>query len=456
MSFLEIFAYNIYASFFGVVTASCVGVAVLKSMHPGRRICRPGKIFFTAVYIVVLAFAATLSYKMGLLKMTASEVLLSYVTLMGNAVCISRFFEERFQICWGIVLFDGITKEFATAVSFILISDGALNLRVQEERMLYFFGNTVAVPVFIFLFLFLFYKMGLGEVYCQWMEHRDSWSRGLICLSAYPVLLNVGGSFLMGRGINRNNSLIITFIAIFLLLLLFNYMGREVQQGKEFAAQQLILKQQNVYIDTLEEMQEEMRRFRHDYKNMMSGMYLKAKEGELLEIQEFIQEMTEDFDSQIGGRIRQMSQLTNVYMTEIKGLLLVKLSEMKKEGTACELEVMNPFYGTQFRTTDLCRCLGILIDNAMDEVRGRADARVHIMISCQEGVTTFRVKNKLYHKVDIHKIWQQGYSTKGAERGIGLASYKKILNNYHNVLPVTAVEEGDFIQELKIQERSGR
>ena len=96
MSFLEIFAYNIYASFFGVVTASCVGVAVLKSMHPGRRICRPGKIFFTAVYIVVLAFAATLSYKMGLLKMTASEVLLSYVTLMGNAVCISRFFEDQY------------------------------------------------------------------------------------------------------------------------------------------------------------------------------------------------------------------------------------------------------------------------------------------------------------------------------------------------------------------------
>lgn len=128
-------------------------------------------------------------------------------------------------------------------------------------------------------------------------------------------------------------------------------------------------------------------------------------------------------------------------------------SPKQGDGISCELEVMRPFYGAEFRTTDLCRCLGILIDNAIEEVRGKEDARVHIMISSQNGITTFRVKNALYHEVDFHKIWQQGYSTKGSSRGIGLASYKKILSGYDNVLPVTAVREGCFIQELKIQER---
>jgi len=104
------------------------------------------------------------------------------------------------------------------------------------------------------------------------------------------------------------------------------------------------------------------------------------------------------------------------------------------------------------RAKDLCRCLGILIDNAMDEVRGKEHPRIHIMVSCQEGCTTFRVKNKLYSQVDFHKIWQQGYSTRGTDRGIGLASYRNILRRYEDVFPSTAIQDGCFVQELKIQE----
>ena len=188
----------------------------------------------------------------------------------------------------------------------------------------------------------------------------------------------------------------------------------------------------------------------------MSGLCLTVKEGELTEAGRFLLEMTEDFDSQIGGQIRQMGHLSNVCITEVKGLLLAKLAQMQREGTACELEVMRPFQQTRLRTTDLCRCLGVLIDNAMEEVRGQEGARVHIMISSQEGYTTFRVKNRLYHSVDVHRIWQQGYSTKGADRGIGLASYRKILEGYEDVLPATAVQEGYFIQEFKVRERNGK
>ena len=51
------------------------------------------------------------------------------------------------------------------------------------------------------------------------------------------------------------------------------------------------MQQQNAYIESLEKLQSEMRRFRHDYKNMMSGMYLQAKEGNMEAVQNFIQDM---------------------------------------------------------------------------------------------------------------------------------------------------------------------
>ena len=147
-----------------------------------------------------------------------------------------------------------------------------------------------------------------------------------------------------------------------------------------------------------------------------------------------------------------LNQLANVHMAEIKGLLLEKLAWMQKEEIHCDLEVLHPFEGTRMRSTDLCRCLGILMDNAADEVRGKEDARIHLMISSQNGCTTFRVKNTLYGKVDFQRLGTAGYTTKGEGRGIGLESYRKILGRYDFVFPFTAIQDGYFVQELLIQE----
>lgn len=456
MSFISVFAHNTVASVVSLVCVVFVGMAVLKILPADPRKCGLCRIALAMVCQGLGIFIATVFYKQGLLVHIFNSILLLYLQLIVNAFCVGLIFREKFRRCWGIVLFTGIVLEYSGTLSFLIFTDRALALSIPEERRVYMLVNYGVGPGAFFLLLYLLYKMKVGDAYRRWLEHGEFWSRGMICLSAYPILIYGPADLLMGSGVSRNVSLGIMLLMLSVALVLFHHMGMEEWQRREFASQQIILQQQDVYIKTLEGMQEEMRRFRHDYKNMMSGLYLTAREGELAKTHCFIQEMTEDFDSQIGDRIRQMGQLGNVCMTEVKGLLLTKLAQMQRDGTVCELEVMHPFQGTRCRTTDLCRCLGILIDNAMEEVRGREDARVHIMISSQEGYTTFRVKNRLYHTIDVHKIWQQGYSTKGADRGLGLASYRKILAGYEDVLPATAVQEGYFIQEFKVREQSGK
>lgn len=454
MGFLSVFGYNLISGAVSLSGAVCVGMLVLKMLSPGRRKLGPGRVAMAAVWLVACALLATFLYKTGLLRHIPVDILLQYVQLAGNSFCIVLLFRERFRLCWDIVVFEGIVMNFSVMFCFVLLSDRPLALSVQDERRRYLFTNYMLAPAVFGLFLFLLYKMKVGDVYRRWMNYGGVWKRGMICLSAYPILTMGLTALFSVSGLSRNGSMAVAFLLVFAALLIFHYMGQEEWQRKEAAARQLILQQQENYIRTLEGMQEEMRRFRHDYKNMLSGMYLTAKEGELSKTLDYIRDMTEDFDSQIGGQIRQMSQLGNVCVTEIRGLLLVKIGQMQKESTACELEVMRPFHGADCRITDLCRCLSVLIDNAADEVRGRDGARVDIMISCQEGYTTFRVKNRLYHNVDVHRIWQQGYSTRGAERGIGLASYRKIVDSYENLLAATAVQEGYFVQELKIQDRN--
>ena len=456
MSFLSVFVHNTVSIVVSLVYVVFVGMAVLKILPANPRKYGLCRIALATVCKVSVILLATVFYKKGLLAYIFNNILLAYVLLIGNALCVCLVFREKFRRCWGITLFTQIIVEYSGTLSFLIFTDRPLVLNIPEERRVYMLVNYGVGPGVFFLLLYLLYKMKIGDAYRRWLEHGEFWSRGMICLSAYPILFYGATDLLMGSGVSRNVSWGITLLMLFAALVLFHHMGMEEWQRREFASQQIILQQQDVYIKTLEGMQEEMRRFRHDYKNMMSGLYLTAREGELAKTHCFIQEMTEDFDSQIGDRIRQMGQLGNVCMTEVKGLLLTKLVQMQRDGTVCELEVMHPFRGTRCRITDLCRCLGILIDNAMEEVRGREDARVHIMISSQGGYTTFRVKNRLYHTVDVHEIWQRGYSTKGADRGLGLASYRKILAGYEDVMPATAVQEGYFIQEFKVREQNGK
>lgn len=242
------------------------------------------------------------------------------------------------------------------------------------------------------------------------------------------------------------------FVFLLIVYMIFIHTGREGIQQKRIEDQNVSLVQQGAYIENLEGLQKEVRRFRHDFKNMMSGMYLQAEEGNLEAIQNYIQEMTDDFDLQVGSQIRLMNQLANIRMTEMKGLFLKKMKTMQEEEIHWELEVLKPFEKTRMRSTDLCRCLGILLDNAIEEVQGKNDGLIHIMISSHSGFTTVRVKNTLYSAVDFHKIGTMGYSTKGKDRGIGLANYKEILEKYEKALPITTIQDGCFIQELKIQE----
>lgn len=74
------------------------------------------------------------------------------------------------------------------------------------------------------------------------------------------------------------------------------------------------------------------------------------------------------------------------------------------------------------------------------------------MISSRNGCTTFRIKNTLYGAVDFGRLGTAGYTTRGSGRGIGLESYGRILKRYDFVFSFTAVQDGCFVQELKIQE----
>lgn len=458
MSFWGLFCSNTFG-----VTMSMVFMIWISMLLFGRkpyqiRERKVKMIALTILFICFWAFIGTVFYKIGIFRWryNIGQILFTYIGMTGAMFYLYFLYRENLMTCWISAVFLEMLESFAVHIGVLFSPNMIFHLDILRERFIYYFFLYIFTPLIEIIWVLVLYKTSVGKMFRVWIESKEPRKASIIFISLYPILSEILYYMVqMGERVGNDNA-IVSLLYLLIVFIIFSYAGRQEMQKKQIQTQQISMQQQNTYIESLEKLQSEMRKFRHDYKNMMSGMYLQAKEGNMEAVQDFIQDMTVDFDHQVGEQIRRLTQLGNIHMIEVKGLLLGKIEKMQQEQISCELEILRPFDRTRLRTTDLCRCLGILIDNAIDEVQGKEDKRpnpqVHIMISRQEECTTFRVKNSLYSTIDFHKIWQLGYSTRGSDRGIGLASYKSILEHYENVISLTTIKDGYFIQELKIQE----
>lgn len=221
-------------------------------------------------------------------------------------------------------------------------------------------------------------------------------------------------------------------------------------QDKLKAAEVLLIQQQS-YNRVLEDIQQDVRHFQHDYKNILSSFYLQLKEGRVEEAQALLEEKFLSFDQNVSYNIKQMSFLNNIKPMEIKSLLLTKMLQMEQQNIKFQVEVMDAISEFHIETEDLVRCLGILLDNAMEEESLTDEKTVHFVAYREESTVTIMIKNHLKEEKKIAEITQEGYSTKGENRGIGLSSYQKILNKYPNVFNKTVVSDNQFQQVIKMQ-----
>lgn len=231
----------------------------------------------------------------------------------------------------------------------------------------------------------------------------------------------------------NNSNPVLSLFLLFIIYGVINYIFRCDMQNRRIQEQQMHLRQQELYIQNLESVQRDVRIFRHDFKNRMSGAILHADEGNLQAVQKFITEVTGEFERKVGEKIFQTAQLGNIRITELKGLLTVKAADMQRRGIPFRLEAAAPVTRTGIPAGELCRAAGILLDNAAEETeavlreqgeRKEAEGSETDVSSSVQGVTalfcadeagmSIIIKNPVRDRVPLSKIWKEGYSTKGA------------------------------------------
>ena len=242
-------------------------------------------------------------------------------------------------------------------------------------------------------------------------------------------------------------SLLLLGYMVFLIAAVHAFVS-SINATAEISHQQEMMEHLSNYTSTIEGMYSEMRRFKHDYINILSSIYGHAQEDDNEKLREYLlQELLPYSQEEITTDI-QLDRLGSIKLPELKGLLSLKLMQAELIGIKTHIEA-SLIENINMNTIDMCRVAGILLDNAIEACKGNK-GRISFMAMDEEGCVCLIFSNTVETAPNLSDIFKKGFSTKGETRGYGLSNLKTIVDRYSNVSFSTHVEDGELIFKLFI------
>lgn len=257
---------------------------------------------------------------------------------------------------------------------------------------------------------------------------------GLLGLAVVLVVLGFYYQYFLDGFVSLDSTFIVyTFlfiilVAISLLLVLTNRLLLISEQNR-------LVESQNYQNEKLWEMNQVIRTQRHDFVNHLQTVYGLIQLGMHEEAQAFITELYTEL--QFSG------EAMRVAVPELSALLLAKSGYAAHNNISFKISVNSDLSGLTIRTFDLVTITGNLINNALEAVENLPPAERQIRLKVFENSRFFVIQTRNSGFISPYQrahIFIPGYSTKPGDthRGLGLASIKKISEDYHGFTVVSS------------------
>ena len=248
----------------------------------------------------------------------------------------------------------------------------------------------------------------------------------------------------------------ISVITFFFILFIFisSSLLKNLHIKIEVEAERQKLEQQKKYIEALERNNNEIRKFKHDFNNIILGLegYITNNEVDNIKLLDYFYNNIKDFNTKIDLDNIVLSHLNNIKVLSIKNLLTSKIISAQNNDfkvNICIEDEIDDFYVNEMQ---LSRVLGIFLDNSLEAGLELDNNRFLELIILKVNKTiAIQITNTFKNNnLDMDKINESGYSSKGENRGIGLSSANDIISK-HNMILNTRIEDNLFKQILTIE-----
>ncbi|MFT8315153.1 MAG: GHKL domain-containing protein [Clostridium sp.] len=328
---------------------------------------------------------------------------------------------------------------------------------IINNKIIYFIVAFTILLLSIILskLLNLFFKRSKYAVFIE--TKGKSLILPVLCLiisliSIYSFLLMVKGVL---KTYNRLVAVInFSIICIFTLLLniityLINKNYKE-KLDKEYKDKELL--RLNEYTSMIENQSDDLRKFKHDYANIIKiiGYYIDL--GDINKLKAFYKEELFPQSEKIITKNMSFTKLQNIKINSLKVFISSKVNIAEKRNIGVHIEIEEDINEISIGLIDLCRIIGVFFDNAIEAAELCQEKFIDFVVIKEEDNVSFIISNSCLESTPpVHSLYKKDFSTKGNNRGIGLKSVMNIINkNYSNVFLNTTIENCVFKQEFII------
>ncbi|MCT1726597.1 MULTISPECIES: sensor histidine kinase [Lysinibacillus] len=418
---------------------------------------------FLILSILPLYFSIAITKKMilkiSLLIVSPSVVLFAFIGVyaMAYILLVESFFVYQQTKRWrnvAHVLFTIVLVVLADHISSLVVyhlSNGMDAIITSPLVQLIFSMSILFILVLVYIKLF--------DYFVRWYVFKQYIIPAMIPLMLMTIVfmytdivLMDGTSFI--KSVQHNLFFFVIYLMIFIIIIgFFVYLAIKNIHIKQ---KEMELEEFNSYVSSLEEINRDMRQFKHDYMNILTSMrhFIDSKSYSELETY-FYRHILQTEKKEQAHEI-SFSMLNCLNIASLKGLLTTKLIQAQTFHVPMYIEIVEKIDRIALDEIQLNRMCGILLDNALEASKHATEPWIRlafirmekaVLIAC---MNTFS-SNKSY-ELKVHEIFKEGFSTKGEERGLGLSILRQMVDASPKLRLNTKINGNLFIQELFIEE----
>lgn len=279
----------------------------------------------------------------------------------------------------------------------------------------------------------------------------------LLLAVLYIGLALMAANFIYGEAVSYPTEVLSlngVLIAVFTLstILVFYNMYDILEENHALSLQQAQSSVMQDYAHRMESLYEDIRAFRHDYRNILSTMQHYIDQGNTEALKEYFHQKILngtpilEVDGFIPGRLHRLED------DAVKSLLYTKTVAILNHEINFELEIAETVPVLPMDSLTLCRILGILLDNALEASLDSVEKLLRISIVTTDTAVLFTITNStLPLSVPVSSLLKRGYSSKKGHEGIGLATVMELLDPLPHVNLSAKCDGTIFCQTLEIQ-----
>jgi two-component system, LytTR family, sensor histidine kinase AgrC len=407
------------------------------------------KVKFTPKSILVIACVVAIKpIGMVLLKDTFSVFIFVWccIFIMLNALT-GRNFKRNFELAFFVELINLMAYFMAAGIALTinpsLKTEDIMNFNIltQGQSAVYIACNASFLIGFGVLRRFIP------------IDFSDEGSRGRNISAIYliigiNVLLKVINDYRPSYGIE-----LIIYVSINLFILIFYVANRKMDMEKLKAGLELEEKRKRIeeltlYTETVEGLVSKYKEFEHDIKNMMIG-----SSSVNLDANELYGKLKEEI---VGKKSYDaFFYIKDIKYEPLKFILSHYAMICIKKDIEMDLITLGEIAAADISEVDFSRIMGIIMDNAVEEVEQNERKKIEVFAEQMEGSLNITVGNTFREELlDLGRISEKGFSTKGEGRGLGLSIVKSIVGSRDNLKLNTFVNGDMFIQDLFIMKNA--